>query len=87
MTVVTTPDDLVAAVSTGARDIEIRSHLDLTSLRRTPTEAPFPIADPLHGMETHLMYIGNRSRSIRVRCTSLSGRSCKGKQLQLCLSG
>ena len=67
VTVVTTADALVAAVSSGARDIEIRSHLDLTSLRRTPTRAVLVAAHPMHGKSTHLMYVGRSTRSIRVR--------------------
>lgn len=67
MTVITTADALAAAVSTGARNIEIRSHLDLTSLRRTPSTAEYASAHPFHGKNTHLMYVGRSTRSIRVR--------------------
>ena len=67
MTVVTTADALIAAVSSGARDIEIRSHLDLTSVPKAPSSTGLPAPHPVHGLPTHLLYIPDRTRSIRVR--------------------
>eukprot|EP00892_Ulva_mutabilis_P008345 jgi/Ulvmu1/5883/UM026_0003.1 len=65
--VVTTPQELAAAVERGARDIEIRSHLDLTTLARPPSPAPLSSPHPLRNAPTHLMYVMAHTRSIRVR--------------------
>ena len=67
MVVVTTADALAAAVSSGARDIEIRSHLDLTSLRRTQSPGEREPLDLFTDYNTHLMFVSNTTRSIRVR--------------------
>lgn len=65
--VVGTAEELRRAVRAGSRDIEIRSHLDLTALKRTPTLAPYPSFHPLHGLRSHLLYVKAATQSIRVR--------------------
>ena len=65
--VVNTAEELRGAVQAGARDIEIRSHLDLTALRRTPSETPIAQMHPEFGKPTHLMYVRAATQSIRVR--------------------
>ena len=67
ITIVTTAEELQEATIAGAQDIEIRSHLDLRTLKRVPT----PLID---GPETHdnrkrlaLLYASPPLRSIRVR--------------------
>lgn len=67
--VVNTAEQLRRAVRAGVRDIEIRSHLDLTPLQRTPSEAPFASLHPDFGKPTHLMYVQAATQSIRVRCS------------------
>lgn len=67
LTIVHTAAELQQAIIEGARDIEIRSHLDLTSLNRTVTQAPFALRNPISDKRTHLMYVKAQTRSIRVR--------------------
>lgn len=43
--VVNTAEELQGAVQARARDIEIRSHLDLTPLQRVPSEVPTSAGD------------------------------------------
>lgn len=72
LTIVTTAEDLQAAVLSGASDIEIQSHLDLSGLRRIRTRAVLGTAHPLHDAATHMMYVEKGTRSIRVRPPLLS---------------
>lgn len=68
--IVTSAEALRDAVLAGVRDIEIRRHLDLTTLRRQPTQAPYGLASAFHMTPTHLMYVTDTTRSIRVRPTT-----------------
>lgn len=60
VTVVRGAQELQAAVAAGARDIEIRSHLNLTALE--PPEDPDGFDTP-----SHLMRVDSAIRSMRVR--------------------
>lgn len=78
-TIVNTAEELQRAIAKGARDIEIQSHLNLTSLSRTPSRVPWAPRHPKYGEHTHLMYVTAETRSIRVRPSHTCQSSCPAK--------
>ena len=68
ITVVTTPGELQAASLAGAQDIEIRSHLDLRSLKLAKNPAITGNETENNPKRLALLYASPPLRSIRVRC-------------------
>lgn len=73
ITIVNTPLELRKALKNGAVDIEIRSHMDMRSLKLDSNPMIQGVETAINRKKLALLYAQQPLRSIRVRCHHLQG--------------